>query len=113
MLSLSKLGRGLRWFGEKVASGASYIGHKVGGALTSMSPAVAAFNPGLGAGMAAAGMVAKGIGTLGDMGTKALGGGGIDTGALRQTFGQIKSDAGKVRDAYQSIRGAGNPLERN
>jgi hypothetical protein len=112
MLSLSKIGQGLRWFGEKVATGASWLGHKVGGALTSLSPAVAAFNPSVGAGMASAGMVAKGIGAIGDMGKAALSGGQVDTGALRQTVGQIRSDAGKVKQAYQAVRGQGNPLER-
>ena len=113
MISLTKIGQGLRWFGEKMAAGASFIGHKVGGALTSMSPAVAAFNPVLGAGMASAGLVAKGVGAIGDMGKAALSGGRVDTGALRQTVGQIHSDASKVKQAYQTIRGQGNPLERS
>lgn len=107
-----KLGQNLRFIGEKLAKGASWIGSKVGGALMKAAPVVAAFNPAMGAGVAAAGGVAKGVGALGDMGLKALGGGGVDGGAIRSTFGQIKSDALAVRDAYRSTRGPGNPLER-
>ena len=108
----NKLGKGLRWLGEKMSTGASYLGHKVGGALTSLSPALSLINPALGAGAASAGMVAKGIGALGDMGKAALRGGDINTQALRSTLGNIQSDAQGVRAAYNSIRGPGNPLER-
>ena len=109
---LDKIGQHLRFIGEKVAKGASWIGSKVGGALMKAAPVVAAFNPAMGAGVAAAGGVARGVGALGDMALKGLGGGGVDVGGIRNTMGQIRSDAVAVRDAYRSTRGPGNPLER-
>ena len=112
MLSLNKIGRGLRFFGQKVASGASYLGHKIGGALTSIAPAVSVVAPEIGAGVASAGMVAKGIGALGDMGKSAMRGGDINIQAARQTLDNLRSDAGGVRKAYNAVRGPGNPLER-
>jgi hypothetical protein len=60
----NKFGQGLRWLGEKSTTVASWLGHKVGGALTAISPAVAFFNPVFGAGVASAGMAMKGIGAL-------------------------------------------------
>ncbi len=45
----NKLGQGLRWLGEKTSNAASWLGHKVGGAFTAISPAVAHFNPTIGA----------------------------------------------------------------
>ena len=112
MFRYNKFGRGLRYLGEKIASGASYLGHKVGGALTSMAPALSVFNPALGAGVASAGMVAKGVGTLGDAGKALLRGGDVNAHAIRKTMDGIRSDAAGVRAAYNSVRGPGNPLER-
>ena len=112
MLSLNKFGRGLRWLGEKVTSGASYLGHKIGGALNSIAPAISVVSPEVGAGVAAAGMVAKGVGALGDMGKSVMRGGDINVQAARQTLDGIRSDAGNVRRAYSSVRGPGNPLEK-
>jgi hypothetical protein len=108
----NKLGQGLRWLGEKATAGASFIGNKVGGALMSLSPAISVFNPALGAGAASAGAVLKGVGALGDMGSSFLRGGGVNTGALRQTVNNMRSDAAGVKAAYSSFRGPGNPLER-
>ena len=110
--SFSKFGKGLRFLGEKMSSGASWLGHKVGGALLSASPAISMFAPQVGAGVASAGAVLKGVGTLGDAGTALLKGGDINTHAIRRTVDQIRSDAGAVRSAYQAVRGPGNPLER-
>ncbi len=109
---INKLGHGLRWLGEKTTTAARWLGHKVGGALTAISPAVAHFNPFLGAGVASAGMVLRGVGALGDMGGAALRGGGLNPQAVRRTVDGIRSDAGAVRSAYSAIRGPGNPLER-
>ena len=64
----NKLGQGLRWLGEKTTTAASWLGYKVGGALTAISPAVSHFNPVLGAGVASAGMVMKGVDALRDTG---------------------------------------------
>ena len=109
---LNKLGKGLRWLGEKVTWGASWIGRKVGGTLLSMSPALSMVSPNLGAGAAAAGSVLRGVGALSDMGGAALRGQRINTQAIRQTVGNIRSDAQGVRAAYNAVRGPGNPLER-
>ena len=108
----NKLGQGLRWLGEKVAGGASFFGNKVGGALMSLSPVISLFNPVLGAGAASAGAVFKGAGALGDLGTALLRGQGVHIRAVRQTVNGIRSDAAGVRDAYNTIRDPGNPLER-
>jgi hypothetical protein len=107
-----KLGRGVRWLGEKTTSAASWLGHKVGGALTAISPAAAYFNPAIGAGLASAGMVMKGVGALGDAGKAIMRGGDFNPQAVRRTVDGIRSDAGAVRSAYSAIRGPGNPLER-
>ncbi len=109
---LNKLGKGLRWLGEKVTSGASWLGSKVGGTLLSMSPALSMVSPGLGAGAASAGAVLRGVGALGDMGASALRGGRINPQAVRQAIGGIRSDAQGVKAAYNAVRGPGNPLER-
>jgi hypothetical protein len=71
----NKLGHGLRWLGEKTTHVASWLGHKVGGTLTAISPAVSHFNPVLGAGVASAGMIMKGVGVLGDAGKSIMRGG--------------------------------------
>ncbi len=68
----NKLGQGLRWLGEKTSTAASWLGHKVGGALTAISPAVSHFNPVIGAGVASAGLVLKGVSALGDAGKAML-----------------------------------------
>ena len=108
----NKLGQGLRWLGEKATAGASFIGNKVGGALMSLSPAISMVSPNLGAGAASAGAVLKGVGALGDMGGSILRGGGVNTGAIRQTVSGMRSDAAGVKAAYSSLRGPGNPRER-
>jgi hypothetical protein len=106
------LGKGLRWLGEKVTGGASWMGSKVGGTLLSMSPALSMVIPNLGAGAASAGAVLWGLGALGDMGGAALRGGGVNTQAIRQTVGNIRSNAQGVKAAFDAVRGPGNPLER-
>ena len=109
----NKLGHGIRWLGEKTSTAASWVGHKVGGALTAISPAVAYFNPAIGAGVASAGMVLRGVGALGDAGKAMMRGGDFNPQAIRRTVDGIRSDAGAVRSAYSAVRGAsGNPLER-
>ncbi len=81
----NKLGKGFWWLGEKMTSGASWLGSKVGDILLSMSPALSMVSPNLGAGTATAGSVLRGIGDLGDMGGAALRGGGINAHAIWQT----------------------------
>ena len=109
---LNKLGKGLRWLGEKVTGGASWLGSKVGGTLLSMSPALIMVSPNLGAGAASAGAVLRGVGALGDMGGATLRGSGVNTQAIRQSVGNIRSDVQGVKPAYNAVRGPGNPLER-
>jgi hypothetical protein len=79
---LHKLGKGLRWLGEKVTGGAPWLGIKVGGSLLSMSPALGVVSPNLGVGAATAGSVLRDIGALGDMGGATLRGGGVNTHAI-------------------------------
>ena len=64
----NKLRQGIRWLGEKTSTAAYWLGHKMGCALTAISPVDAHFNPTIGAGMASAGMVLKGVGALGTPG---------------------------------------------
>ncbi len=108
----NKLGQGLRWLGEKTSTAASWLGHKVGGALTAVSPAVSYFSPAIGAGVASAGLVLKSVGALGDAGKAMLTRGEFHPHEIRRTINGIRSDAGAVRSAYTSVRGAGNPLEK-
>ena len=108
----NKLGQGLRWLGEKTSTAASWLGHKVGGALTAVSPAVSHFSPAIGAGVASAGLVLKGVGALGDAGKAMLTRGEFQPQEIRRTITGIRSDAGAVRSAYTSVRGAANPLEK-
>ncbi len=109
----NKLREGLRWLGEKTSSTASWLGHKVGGALTAISPAVTYFNPAIGAGVPSARTVLRGVGALGDVDKVMMRGGDFNPQAIRRTVDGIRSDAGAVRSAYSAVRGAsGNPLER-
>ncbi len=91
----NKLGQGLRWLGEKTSTAASWLGHKVGGALTAISPAVAHFNPTIGTGLASAGMVMKGIGALGDAGKAMMRGGGTS----------VRMGSGGRSTGYEATRG--------
>ena len=108
----NKLGQGLRWLGENTSTAASWLGHKVGGALTVISPADAHFNPIICTGLASAGMVMKGVGALGDAGKAMMRDGDLNPQAIRRTVDRIRNNAGAVRSAYMADRGAGNPLER-
>ena len=108
---LDKLGRGIRRFGEKATTGASWLGHKVGGALVHAAPAISMFNPALGFMAASTGMALKGVGAIGDMGKALLrGGGDFNPQAVRRTIDGIRSDVGNVRSAYAAVRDQGNPL---
>ena len=84
----------------------------MGGALTAISPAVSHFNPSIGAGVASAGMVLKGVGALGDAGKAMMRGGDFNPQAIRRTVDAIRNDTGAVWSAYTAVRGAGNQLER-
>eukprot|EP00873_Tetraselmis_striata_P012345 jgi/Tetstr1/432609/TSEL_021978.t1 len=55
-----------------------------------------------GAGFAAAGAAAQGIGVLGDVGKKALSGGGVDFGQAKAAYGQVKGGMHSIKAAYQS-----------
>ncbi len=94
-----KLGHGLRWLGEKTATAASWLRHKMGGALTAIIPAVAHFNPVLGAGVASAGMVMKGVGALRDAGKAIMRDRDFNPQAIRRTVDVICNDAGAVWSA--------------
>jgi hypothetical protein len=110
---LNKLGHGIRWLDEKTSTAASWLGHKVGKALTAISPAVAHFKPVIGAGVASAGMVLRSVGALGDASKAMMIGGDFNPQAIRRTVDGICSDAGAVRSAYSAVPGAsGNLLER-
>lgn len=110
----TKLGRGLRVIGEKVAHGARVVGNKVGDVLLSAAPVAAAINPELGAAVAGVGGVAKGVGALGAVGEAALSGGKLNVGGARDAANQIRGEASRVKSAYRE--GAGrvrSALERS
>ena len=88
------------------------MGHKVGGALTTISPVVSFFNPVIGSGVASTGLVMKGVGALGDAGKDMLTRGELHPQEIRRTINGIRDNFGAVRSAYTEVRGAGNPLER-
>ena len=90
---LNKLGHILRYLGEKSANAASWLGHNVGGGLTSISPIVSLINLVIGAGVASAGMVLKGVGALGDAGKALIVRGDINLWEIRRTIDGIRSDA--------------------
>lgn len=102
---LSKFGNVLRTIGEKAAAGTQWLGHKTADALTAVAPVAAAINPTLGAGVAGAAAVARGVGQVGDWGQRALSSGAIDTGQLRGTINKINGDAAAVRAAYNRGKG--------
>eukprot|EP00873_Tetraselmis_striata_P035510 jgi/Tetstr1/455774/TSEL_042571.t1 len=87
MTFFGKLGHTFKAFGSKVAGAASYLGHKVGSGLMTLAPAISVLSPTVGAGFAAAGAAAQGIGVLGDVGKKALSGGGVDFGQRKAAYG--------------------------
>ena len=95
-----------------MANAASWLGHKVGGGLAAISAVVSLFNPDLGAGVACAGIVLKGLGALGDAGKALITRGDFKPQAVWRTIEGIRADAGAVRATYNQVRGAGNPLER-
>jgi hypothetical protein len=112
---LTKIGKRLRYAGEKLAASASWLGNKVGGALLSASPVLTAINPAIGAAAVSAGGVLKGVGTLGDLGQNALRAGRIDMGMVGQAksaLSGIRSDAQAIRAAYQGIRMPQSKIER-
>jgi hypothetical protein len=110
---LNKFGAALRAFGSKASVATSWLGHKVGNALTAAAPVVSAISPTLGAGVASAGLVAKGVGTLGDWGRLSLASGNMNFQSLRGIGGQIRNDAAAVRSAYSDGRaGVRSALER-
>ncbi len=111
---LTKFGQKLRYIGEKLASGASWLGNKAGGALLRASPALTAINPALGMAAVSAGGVLRGVGTIGDIGQRALRD-GVNVGMVNQVrgaLGGIRDDARAIRDAYQNFRGPPSNIER-
>ncbi len=108
----NKLGHGLRWLGENTSTTTSWLGHKVSGALTTIMPAVSLLNPAIGAGVASAGLVLKGVGALGDAGKSLLIRGEFNPQEIRRTINGIRNESSAVRSADMDVRGAGNPLER-
>ncbi len=109
----NKLGHGLRWLGEKTSMTASWLGHKLGGTLASISPIISLFNPAIGTGVASAGLVLKSVGALGNAGKALFTHGELNHRDIRRTIDGIRSVAGAVRSAYSAIREAAeNRLER-
>ncbi len=108
----NKIGQGLRWLRDKTSTTASWLRHKVGGALTATSPAVAHFSLSICAGVASAGLVMKGVGALGDAGKAMLTRCDFHPQEIRRTINGVRSDAGAVRSASTTLRGTSNPLEK-
>eukprot|EP00873_Tetraselmis_striata_P036394 jgi/Tetstr1/456658/TSEL_043359.t1 len=102
MTFIGKLGHTFKAFGSKVAGAASYLGHKVGSGLMTLAPAISVLSPTVGAGFAAAGAAAQGIGVLGDVGKKALSGGGVDFGQAKAALRPSQGGMHSVKAAYQS-----------
>ena len=73
--------------------------------MLSAAAPVAAFNPVLGAGIASAGAIARGIGGIAGGVEGVLDGNGADIGSM-------KGHAAAVRSAYGRMRGPGSLLER-
>jgi len=108
----NRLGQGLRWLGEKTFTAASWLEHKVGGALTTISSVVSLFNPVIGSCVASTGLVMKGIGALGDAGKAMLTRGEFHPQEIRRTINGIRNNVGAARSAYTEVRGACIPLEK-
>ena len=108
-----KVGSRFKALGSKVAGAASFLGNKVGNALLTVSPVASLINPAIGAGLAGAGAVAKGIGALGDFGKTLLAGSATVQDARRGGAGlkNVVQGAAAVRDAYMAYQGR-SPLER-
>jgi hypothetical protein len=116
MKFLAKLGRAAKFLGQKASNAASYLGNKLGDGLLKAAPFAALVNPSIGAGVAGAGAVAKGVGALGDAGKHFLGGGGLDSTISRgkDAVGQMKGGVSDIRTAYRDLRsGYNNLLERS
>jgi len=75
---INKLGHTLNFLGKKMANAASWLGHKVGGGLATISPIASLFIPVIGVGVVSAGMVLKGVGALGDAGKALITRGGFN-----------------------------------
>ena len=101
----NKLGQGLRWLGKKTSNAASWLGHKVGGTLTSISPVISLSNPVIGVGVASAGLVQKCVGALRDAGKARMTRGEFSPREIRRIIDGVRSDAGAVRSAYTAVRG--------
>jgi hypothetical protein len=95
----------LRNIGQKVAHGVRVDGNKLGGWMLTAAAPVAAFNPVLGAGIASAGGISRGIGGIAGGVEGVLDGKGTDLGSM-------KGHAATVRSAYGQMRGPGSMLER-
>jgi hypothetical protein len=111
---LVKFGQTLRYAGEKLAAGASWLGNKAGSALLRASPVLTAINPSLGAAVVSAGGVLKGVGTLGDIGQRARGKDDVGmVGQVRSAIGGIRDDARAIiKSAYHDFRGPQSKIER-
>jgi hypothetical protein len=93
----------LRTIGQKVAHEVRVAGNKLGGWMLSAAAPVAAFNLALGAGIASAGAIARGIGGIAGGVEGALDGKGADLKSM-------KGHAADVRSAYGQMRGPGSRL---
>jgi len=110
---LNKLGHGIRWLGEKTSMTASWLGHKVGGTLNSISPVVSYLNLVIGAGIASAVLFQTVVGALGHARKALFTREEFNRREIRRTIDGIRSDAGAVRSAYSAVREAAeNRLER-
>eukprot|EP00873_Tetraselmis_striata_P010654 jgi/Tetstr1/430918/TSEL_020674.t1 len=108
-----KFGRKLRGFGEKLTAGIRTVGSKVGGVLLGASPVLATI-PGLGApaaALSAVGGAALGVAGLAGAAHDAIAGRGVDVGAIKQGYTDVKGSAKAVRDAYGGLRNRSS-LER-
>ena len=112
----NNLGQGLGWLGERASIDASRLGHKLGGALISISPVVSLFNLVIGSGVASSGLVLKAVGAVGDDEKALMTRGVFNPQAIRRTIDGIRNNSTTKRllsTGYSAVRMAtGNLLER-
>ena len=104
-----KVSKNFKALGSKVTGAESFLGNKIGNTLMTIAPVASLVNPAIGAGLAGAGAVAKGI----DLGKSLLAGTAILQQARQGGAGlrAVVQGAGAVRDGYMAYQGR-SPLER-
>lgn len=104
---VSKFGKTLRRFGEKLSGGVRALGNKAGDYALGAAPVlgmIPGVGPELAAGAAAFGGVAKGVAGLAGAAQGALRG-NLDINAARESLSGIRTGTADVREAYGKASG--------